>query len=421
MSTQQNGRSDRRRHIGSQARELDRRLTTRQWCGRFALIVLSAMTLVWSFRASGIEPTKLFANAERAVDYLLGAPVSEENYEERIQQVETEIRMDFQAEARDELIQRYAEANEPLPGPMQLAREAERRAEQRIESMPDGKLEALVESKLGDIRPGTRRGGYLPPETDPKKIFGDPDRLPPESMGARLAEWVGGQPGRAIRWIATAMNGGRGGGYTGELAETVAIAIWGTLLALVAALPASLFAAERSFAILYPGHRWWHRLGRWVGRFVIRRGFDVSRGFNEVVMAMIFVAVLGLGPFPGVLALSIHTFGILGKVFSEAIESVDTGPVEGVTSTGAAPGQIVSFSVLPQILPAVVSYTLLRFESNVRGATILGVVGAGGIGQLLMDKFGAFEFQEVATMMILIIAAVTAIDFGCGRVMRRFI
>jgi len=156
---------------------------------------------------------------------------------------------------------------------------------------------------------------------------------------------------------------------------------------------------------------------RWLSRLAVRRLLDFCRGFNEFVMALIFVAVIGLGPFAGVLALFIHTFGLLGKVFSEAIEP---GQVEAVQASGAGPGQIISFAVLPQVMPLIVSYSLLRFESNVRSATILGFCGAGGIGFLMFDKINGYLYREVSTMMILVIFGVFIIDYLCGILRARF-
>ena len=138
-------------------------------------------------------------------------------------------------------------------------------------------------------------------------------------------------------------------------------------------------------------------------------------------MALIFVAVIGLGPFAGVLALAIHTFGVLGKVFSEAIETIDPGQVEAVMASGAGAVQVVVFSVLPQVMPLMVSYSLLRFESNVRSATILGFCGAGGIGFLMFDKLNGYLYREVATMMIMVIISVSIIDYLCGKLRNQFI
>lgn len=390
---------------------------------RFLATLAAVIVLVWSWNDSGMsESGKLWTNRDRAIDYIFGKPVDESTVSERRTQIERDIRTEFQAAAREDLEQEYAVKGEPSPGLMILMQRSQELAREQLEALPPGEFETMVEIRLSeDSASGGRRGGYFPPETNPRAIFGDPDALDSSSgfLGwmVSLANYSGPlRPG--LLWILAAITGD---GYTAELLETLAIAIWGTLLAAIAALPASVLAARRSMSVLFPGTSWFHRCGRWTGHFIVRRSFDVSRGFNEIVLAMIFVAVLGLGPLPGVMAILIHTFGVLGKVFADAIETVDPRPIEGVQSTGASGTQVVAFAILPQIMAFCVSQGLLRFESNVRGATILGVVGAGGIGQLLMDKFRAFEFQEVTTMMMIIIVVVTVIDFGCSRIMRRFV
>jgi phosphonate transport system permease protein len=210
-------------------------------------------------------------------------------------------------------------------------------------------------------------------------------------------------------------------GYLVALLETVAIAIWGTLLAIVCAVPVSLFAARNTLTLIISGEGRVAAAMRSFCIFGVRRFLDACRGFNEFVMALIFVAVIGLGPYAGILALWIHTFGILGKVFSEQIEAIEGGQIEALSSTGGAVSQVISFSVLPQVMPGFVSYALLRFESNVRSAAILGFVGAGGIGFLIFDKLNGYLFREVCSMMIIIIIAVGIIDFFCGKLRNRFI
>lgn len=394
------------------------------WRGKFLVTLIAMVVLVWSWNDSGMgDIGKLWSNRERAVNYLLGQPVDESTLAERRAQIQRDIRTEFQTAARHELEAEYEARNEPAPGLMVLMQEAKQRAQQQLNALPPGEFQARVEERLAeDEAAGGRRGGYFPPETDPRAIFGDPDAL--DSQGGVVA-WLAGMADRAgepvrsiVRWTLAAVTGT---GYTGGLLETIAIAIWGTMLAGIVALPAAMLATRRSLLVLFPGAGWHHRSVRWIGHFIVRRSFDLARGFNEIVLAMIFVAVLGLGPLPGVIAILIHTYGMLGKVIADAVETVDTKPIEGVQSTGASGTQVVVYAILPQIMAFYVSQGLLRFESNVRGATILGVVGAGGIGQLLMDKFGAFEFQEVTTMMMIIIVVVTLIDFGCARIMRRFV
>lgn len=401
----------------------ERRLGGWQWSLRLLLLVCIAMVLAWSWRDAGMtEAWRLWSNRERAVDYLLGKPIDDSTLELRRGEVIRNLRTEFQVRARAELEAEYDARGQPRPSLMALMRESQDRAAEMMRQLPSGEFDRMVRERLDAEGFGGRRGGYFPPVTDPKQIFGDPERLPPlhwtVAWLVTLGDRVGGVIGTGIRWTLVAVTGD---GYTAKLFETISIAVWGTLLAVLLAIPAGLLGASRGLQIITPGQGILHRLSRWTSRFGLRRSFDVARGFNEIVLAMILVAVLGLGPLPGVLALLIHTYGVLGKVFAEAIEAIDLRQVEGVQSTGASAAQVVSFAVLPQIMPYVVSQSLLRFESNVRGATILGVVGAGGIGQLLMDKFGAYEFQEVATMMIIIILVVTAIDFGCARVVRRVV
>ena len=128
---------------------------------------------------------------------------------------------------------------------------------------------------------------------------------------------------------------------------------------------------------------------------------------------------MGLGPLPGVLALAIHTMGALGKLFSEVVENIDMKPVEGVTATGASWVQTVRFAVLPQVLSNFVSYGLLRFEINVRGAAVMGFVGAGGIGQDLLEAIRKFYYSDVSAILVLIIVTVAVIDLLTERIRHR--
>jgi phosphonate transport system permease protein len=153
----------------------------------------------------------------------------------------------------------------------------------------------------------------------------------------------------------------------------------------------------------------------------MRRLMDVCRSINELVFAMLFVVAVGLGPFAGVLALWIHTTGILAKLFAEAVEAVDPRPVEGVRATGAWRIEEIAFGVLPQVMPLWVSYALYRFESNVRSASVIGLVGAGGIGQLLWEIVRAFQFQQTCAVMIIVVITVTVVDFLSQRLRRLFI
>ncbi|NVJ90455.1 MAG: phosphonate ABC transporter, permease protein PhnE [Methylocystaceae bacterium] len=184
--------------------------------------------------------------------------------------------------------------------------------------------------------------------------------------------------------------------YVNEIWITIQIAIWGTALSIVFAVPFGILSSEN----LVP---WWVFQP-------VRRLMDAFRAINEMVFAMLFVVAVGLGPFAGVLALWVHTTGILAKLFSEAVESIDPRPVEGIRATGATALQEVIYGVIPQVLPLWISYSLYRFESNVRSATVLGIVGAGGIGMVLWENVRGFYYAETAAVMILIIISVSLLD-----------
>jgi phosphonate transport system permease protein len=137
---------------------------------------------------------------------------------------------------------------------------------------------------------------------------------------------------------------------------------------------------------------------------------DSFRAINEIVFALLFVVAVGLGPFAGVMALFVHNTGIIAKLFSEAVEAVDPRPVEGIRATGASRLQEVIFGVVPQVIPLWSSYTLYRLETNVRSATVLGIIGAGGIGQTLYENIRSFHYSETAAVVMIIVGSVMLID-----------
>ncbi|MCW2239983.1 phosphonate ABC transporter, permease protein PhnE [Azospirillum canadense] len=195
--------------------------------------------------------------------------------------------------------------------------------------------------------------------------------------------------------------------YAQEMLVTVQIAIWGTVLAVVFAVPFGLLAAENIAPL-------------WV-RQPVRRLMDALRAINEMVFAMLFVVAVGLGPFAGVLALFVHTTGVLAKLFSEAVEAIDPRPVEGIRATGANALEEIAYGVIPQVLPLWISYSLYRFESNVRSASVVGMVGAGGIGVVLWEIIRGFYFAETCAVMIIIVATVSLIDVLSAQSRKLFI
>jgi phosphonate transport system permease protein len=195
--------------------------------------------------------------------------------------------------------------------------------------------------------------------------------------------------------------------YLQEMVATVQIALWGTFLAVLCAVPLGLLSSSN---IVPP----------WVYR-PVRRLMDATRAINEMVFAMLFIVAVGLGPFAGVLALWIHTTGILAKLFSEAVEAIDPQPVEGIRATGANALEEILYGVLPQVLPLWISFSLYRFESNVRSASVVGMVGAGGIGVVLWEIVRGFQYAQTCAVMIIIVGTVTVIDLASARIRKALI
>lgn len=156
-------------------------------------------------------------------------------------------------------------------------------------------------------------------------------------------------------------------------------------------------------------------------RFAARRFLEACRTVPEIVFALIFVVAFGLGALPGVLAIMIHTIGAMGKLFAEVVENIDMNPVEGTAAAGASWTQTVRFAVVPQVLPNFASYALLRFEINVRGAAVMGFVGAGGIGQDLVESIRKFHYSDVSAILLIVIAAVMVIDLLTERLRHQLI
>jgi phosphonate transport system permease protein len=195
--------------------------------------------------------------------------------------------------------------------------------------------------------------------------------------------------------------------YLKEMVVTLHIAIWGTVLAVVAAVPLGLMGASNVAPI------WLYQ--------PVRRVMDACRATNEMVFAMLFIVAVGLGPFAGVLALFVHTTGTLGKLFSEAVEAIDPRPVEGIRATGAHKLAELAYGVIPQVMPLWLSYSLYRFESNVRSASVVGMVGAGGIGVILFEVIRGFQYAQTCAVLLMLIVTVSLIDVFSAWLRKRFI
>ena len=189
--------------------------------------------------------------------------------------------------------------------------------------------------------------------------------------------------------------------------KTVEIALLGTAAAAVLALPLGALSARNvaAPATFYP----------------MRAVLNFFRSVDTLVYALVFVAAVGLGPFPGVLAVVAYTTTSLAKLYSEAIEGIDRGPVDAITATGATPLQILRFGVLPQVLPLFLSYVLYRLETNIRAATVLGFVGAGGIGFYLQTYLRMIDYPAASTVLLVTVAMVMVVDILSSKLRERLV
>jgi len=197
-----------------------------------------------------------------------------------------------------------------------------------------------------------------------------------------------------------------GQALTGAI-QTLEIAIVGTGVSALLALPVG-FAAARNVA------------PPWLF-YAARSVLNVFRAIDTLVYALFFVAAVGLGPFPGVLAVVAYTATVLAKLYSEAIEAIDPGPVEAVAATGASRLQVLRWGVLPQIVPLFLSFTLYRFETNIRAAAILGFVGAGGIGFYIQTYLRTLNYPAASAVLLVLIAMVMLVDFASSRIRARLV
>ncbi len=190
--------------------------------------------------------------------------------------------------------------------------------------------------------------------------------------------------------------------------ETVQIAVWGTLIAVMLSIPFALLGARNTTPHPLVFH-------------ATRLFLNALRAINELVFALIFVAAVGLGPFAGVLAIALHATGMLAKFCAEEVEGADRGPIEAMQATGAGRMQVILFGIVPQVIPAFVSYSVYRFDVSIRAATILGLVGAGGLGFSLIKTMKLFKYHETATCILVIFLLVFVSDWICARMRSRIL
>lgn len=194
--------------------------------------------------------------------------------------------------------------------------------------------------------------------------------------------------------------------------QTLAIAVFGTFLGTLVAIPASFLAARNLMRV--------NPLGTAV-YFLMRALMSVIRSVPTIFWGLLFVTAISIGPYPGTVAVAIFSFGLMSKLFSEAIEAIDPGQVEALVATGASPFQVVVHGVVPQVLPYMVAQLLYTFEVNVHSATILGLVGAGGVGFLLLQYIGVLDYAHTAMVLYVVVPMTMIIDYSSAAIRRRII
>lgn len=197
-----------------------------------------------------------------------------------------------------------------------------------------------------------------------------------------------------------------------RMVETVFLALMGTTMGVVLAIPLSFLGARNLVGHLPAGKV----------MYTLTRGFfNLARSIEALVLAIIFTVWVGLGPFAGVLALGVHSIASLGKLYSEAIESIDVGPIDAITATGASPLQVVRYAVVPQIIPQYLAFTIYRWDINVRFSTVIGFVGGGGIGFILQQYINLLQWRQAATALWMIAIVVTLLDYASAVVRERLV
>ena len=194
----------------------------------------------------------------------------------------------------------------------------------------------------------------------------------------------------------------------GATVETIQIAVWGTLIAVLLSIPLTILGARNTTPHIVVFH-------------ATRMFLNALRAINELVFALIFVSAVGLGPFAGVLAIALHATGMLAKFCAEEAEGVDKGQIEALQATGASKMQVILFAVIPQVVPAFISYSIYRLDVSIRSATVLGLVGAGGLGFSLIQTMKLFKYHQTATCILVIFLLVFVSDWVCAKLRERVI
>jgi phosphonate transport system permease protein len=262
---------------------------------------------------------------------------------------------------------------------------------------PDGDLSLQLVDAQGNARP-IRRGEKIDASGGYTLTFAVPASVTPGAYMVRADLAYSTGSWRITDTFVIALD---------KMIETIFLALMGTFFALVVSVPLSFLGARN----LMQGSR-----AGWTTYYAVRTLFNVLRSIETLILAVVMAVVVGLGPFAGVMAIVIHSIGAMGKLYSESIESIDPGPIEAITATGANRLQVVLFAVLPQVVPQFLSFTMYRWDINVRLSTVIGLVGGGGIGYVLIQYINLLQWNQAATCLWLIGIIVIAMDYASARI-----
>jgi phosphonate transport system permease protein len=267
---------------------------------------------------------------------------------------------------------------------------------------PNSDLTLLLVDSQGTARPIRRNE-----KTDASGAYSLSFALPPSvSLGAYQVKADIATPTGAWRFSETFLIA------LDKMVETIFLALMGTFFALLVSIPLSFLGARN----LMQGSK-----AGWTVYYAVRTIFNVLRSIETLILAVIMAVVVGLGPFAGVMAIVIHSIGAMGKLYSESIESIDPGPIEAITATGANRLQVILFAVLPQVVPQFLSFTMYRWDINVRLSTIIGLVGGGGIGFILIQHINLLQWNQAATALWLIGIVVITMDYASAIIREKLV
>jgi phosphonate transport system permease protein len=374
--------------------------TFRRWFVTIFLIVLAIAAYVIGYRVTEINPTKLFTSLSKS-QKILSALIHPDLFTRAT--TTTTLDIVFPVPCGSAELGTPAHSGPRIVPSVECANPRDKITLQGFDLVPnsDVKLQWLLPSGTPFFSSWAKTDaqGNFTAEVDVRPITATTDGIP-SHLQAETAIPVGSlSPSQALKDVVD------------NIVVTVFMALLATTVGTIIAVPISFLAARNV-------------MGRkWAGSTIytlVRAIMNLTRSFDSLVLAMVFGLWVGFGAFAGVLALTVATVAFLGKLFSEAVENIDAGPIEAVSSTGANAVEVVRYAIIPQIIPDFISYIIYQWDINVRISTILGFVGGGGIGFYLSQRINVLEYQKAGTAIWAIIMVVWAMDFLSAEIRKRY-